>query len=119
MTFQVKRAYDRPDPKDGPRVLVDRLWPRGVRKEDAAIDLWAKEMAPSKDLREWFGHDPDKWDGFKDRYFKELRRNPSPWRALLEKARHGRVTLVYAAKDEDHNNAVALLEFLQDPPESE
>ena len=114
MDIRIKRVYDGVRPRDGCRVLVDRLWPRGIRKEDAAIDLWAKELAPSKDLREWFQHDPGKWDVFKDRYFKELRRNPSVWRALLERARQGRVTMVYAARDEDHNNAVALREFMLD-----
>jgi len=111
----LKRAYEEPGPQDGTRVLVDRLWPRGVSKKTAGIDLWLKGVAPSDGLRKWFGHDPDKWDAFKERYRKELaERNGEDLQELEEIARHGRVTLVFAAKDERFNNAVALKAYLQE-----
>jgi uncharacterized protein YeaO (DUF488 family) len=93
-------------------VLVDRIWPRGVSKKKAQIDHWLKEVAPSSDLRKWFGHDPEKWEGFKDRYFKELDSRPEVIESLLERVHRGRVTLVYGAKEELYNNAVALREYL-------
>jgi uncharacterized protein YeaO (DUF488 family) len=113
MSIRLKRAYDAPAANDGYRVLVDRLWPRGVSKEDLEIDLWLKEIAPSDDLRKWFGHDPEKWEEFKKRYFRELDDQTDQVKQLAEKANQGRVTLVFAAKDEEFNNAVALKEFLQ------
>lgn len=111
--IKVKRAYEEPAPEDGRRILVDRLWPRGLKKETLQLDGWLKEAAPSDDLRRWFDHDPDRWEGFKQRYGAELDDRPERWRPLLEAARQGDVTLVYAARDEEHNNAVALQAYLQ------
>jgi len=110
MQVAIKRAYDAPDPKDGYRVLVDRLWPSGIKKENAEIDLWLKEVAPSTKLRTWFGHDPAKWEEFKKKYEDELKDNET-WEELqiLAKAK-AKITLVYAAKDEEHNQAVVLAE---------
>ena len=113
MSIHLKRAYDAPATSDGYRVLVDRLWPRGISKEDIKIDLWLKEIAPSGDLRKWFGHDPEKWNEFKKRYFKELDDRPDVVKQLADKVNQGPVTLVFAAKDEEFNNAVAIKEFLQ------
>jgi uncharacterized protein YeaO (DUF488 family) len=113
MSIRLKRAYDAPAANDGYRVLVDRLWPRGISKEDLGIDLWLKEIAPSDDLRKWFGHDPEKWDEFRKRYFKELDDQTDEVKQLADQVKQGRVTLVFAAKDEEFNNAVALKEFLQ------
>lgn len=113
MSLCVKRVYDPAAPADGYRVLVDRLWPRGMKKEDAALDLWLKELAPSRELREWFGHEPTRWDGFRHRYAGELDAAAEHWRPLLTRARRGRVTLLHAARDEEHNNAVALKAYLE------
>jgi uncharacterized protein YeaO (DUF488 family) len=112
MSVRLKRAYEAPEPGDGFRILVDRLWPRGVSKDAARIDLWLKEVAPSTALRKWFGHDSDKWVEFRDRYFRELESNPEAIELLKAQVRRGKVTLVYGAKDEKHNDAVALKEFL-------
>lgn len=114
MDIRLKRAYDYAARSDGPRILVDRIWPRGVAKEDADIAHWLKGLAPSTELRKWFGHDPDRWSGFRDRYFKELKSDGAAedldlFRQILKE--HKRVTLVFAAKDTDHNNAVALRDF--------
>ncbi len=112
---KIKRIYDKPSDADGFRILVDRLWPRGMNKKEAKIELWLKEIAPGNDLRKWFGHDPEKWDEFKRRYFKELEALPGKEELLsviAERSRKGVVTLLYAAKDEHHNNAVALMEYL-------
>ena len=109
---KVKRAYERPAADDGVRVLIDRLWPRGVRKVDAAIDQWIKEIAPSTALRQWFGHDPARWEEFRRRYAAELREHPEQLARLRELARRGTITLVYAAHDELHNDAVVLRELL-------
>lgn len=109
----IKRAYEAASKADGARFLVDRLWPRGVKKEDLAIKAWVKDAAPSNELRQWYHHDVDQWDEFRRRYFAELKENPEAWEPLLEAAREGTVTLVYSAKNEDHNNAVALKEFLE------
>ena len=112
--IRTKRAYEQADPGDGVRILVDRMWPRGVSKEEAKIDVWLKEIAPSKELRKWFGHDPARWDEFSRHYAEEL----APVLPTLEKLlgfierQNERVTLVFAAKDEEHNNAVALTEML-------
>jgi uncharacterized protein YeaO (DUF488 family) len=112
MKIHLKRAYDSPSGSDGCRILVDRIWPRGVRKEEARIDLWIKDAAPSTVLRKWFAHDPVKWKEFKKRYFAELDNQASAVAELLKQANHGVVTLVYGAKDPKHNNAVALKEYL-------
>ena len=112
MQVALKRAYEAPEPGDGFRVLVDRLWPRGVSRDSAQIDLWLKEIAPSTALRKWFAHDVSKWAAFRDRYFRELDANPDAITQLMEHIRRGRVTLVYGAKDQEHNDAVALKEYL-------
>jgi len=113
MRIRLKRAYDDPARDDGSRVLVDRLWPRGVSREDAHLDEWMKEIAPTSDLRRWFGHDPDKWKEFKRKYFKELDDREELVRKLLDMAAERTLTLVYGAKDEEHNNAVALKKYLE------
>jgi uncharacterized protein YeaO (DUF488 family) len=105
---QIKRAYDPPAADDGIRVLVDRLWPRGLKRDEAGIDLWLKDVAPSADLRRWFGHDPARWSGFQDRYQAELA-GSTTLDKLLALVRSGkRVTLLYGARDTEHNNAIAL-----------
>jgi uncharacterized protein YeaO (DUF488 family) len=111
MGVTLKRAYETPARTDGKRILVDRLWPRGLAKSKAGIDLWLKEVAPSTELRRWFGHDPRKWPEFRKRYRAELRNNPAltELRAL---ARRGNITLVYAARDRLHNEAVVLKQIL-------
>lgn len=109
---RLKRAYEAPAAADGMRVLVDRLWPRGVRKTEAAIDEWAKDLAPSAPLRKWFGHEPDKWPEFRRRYAEELGRHGEALERLRTLARNGPITLVYAARDEAHNDAVVLREIL-------
>lgn len=111
--IKLKRAYDPPDEQDGFRVLVDRLWPRGVSKEEAHLDLWMKEIAPSTDLRKWFDHDPKKWDEFRRRYERELADKEDDLALLREKARDGVLTLVYGAKDTEHNQAVVLEGYLK------
>jgi uncharacterized protein YeaO (DUF488 family) len=108
----LKRAYDPPAPTDGMRVLVDRLWPRGVKKEAAAIDLWAKDLAPSTELRKWFGHDPERWVEFTRRYEAELAQHTERLDELRAHARRGRVTLIYAARDQEHNEAVIIRDAL-------
>ncbi len=110
--IKLKRAYEPPAAGDGVRILVDRLWPRGVSKDAAAIDLWLKEIAPSTKLRKWFGHDPRKWPRFRERYFAELDANLAAVEELRKAIRRGPVTLVYSAKDEEHNDAVVLREYL-------
>jgi len=106
--IRLKRAYDGPDAKDGRRILVDRLWPRGVSKADAAIDEWLKDLAPSTELRKWFGHDPGRWDEFQHRYARQIKAHPELLAHLRELARQGPVTLVYSAHDQLHNDAVVL-----------
>jgi uncharacterized protein YeaO (DUF488 family) len=113
MEISLKRAYEKPDRGDGYRVLVDRLWPRGIKKEQAYIDCWLRNIAPSGELRKWFGHDPEKWLEFKKRYFQELKVNPDPFNQLAEIVKSRQVTLVFGAKDREHNNAVALKEYLK------
>lgn len=110
--IKLKRAYDSAGSSDGTRILIDRLWPRGVRKADAAIDLWARDIAPSTSLRKWFGHDPARWDQFRRRYSNEIHRNRDRLRELRSLAQKGRITLVFAAHDEAHNDAVVLREIL-------
>jgi uncharacterized protein YeaO (DUF488 family) len=109
---EVKRAYEPAAKADGVRFLIDRLWPRGIKKADLHIDDWLKDVAPSNDLRRWFAHGPEKWSDFRRRYFAELDEHPESWLRIREAARHGRVTLVYSAHDTEHNNAVALKEYL-------
>ncbi|MGC4108034.1 MAG: DUF488 family protein [Thermomicrobiales bacterium] len=111
--IRIKRAYEAASTDDGTRVLVDRLWPRGVSKERIAIAAWAKDVAPSTALREWFGHDVTRWDSFCQRYEAELAANAAAWMPLLEDARAGTLTLVYGARDTEHNDAVVLRRFLQ------
>ena len=113
MTIGLKRVYDRPAESDGRRILVDRLWPRGIAKDDLQIDAWLKDLAPSTQLRKWFAHDPAKWDEFRKRYARELEQRSEALEELVEKARAGHVTLVFSAKDTEHNNAVALKDYLQ------
>lgn len=111
--IKVKRVYEEPAPDDGMRVLVDRLWPRGLSKESARVDLWLKSIAPSKDLRQWFAHDPEKWSQFKRRYFAELDHNEEAVEALVSCLhRNSTLSLLFAAKTMEHNNAVALKEYL-------
>lgn len=109
----IERAYTSGSAKDGQRFLVDRLWPRGIKKEALQVDGWIKDVAPSDKLRKWFGHDPDRWCEFSERYFAELDHNSKAWRPLLEAARKGDITLLYGAKDEEHNNAVVLRAYLE------
>jgi uncharacterized protein YeaO (DUF488 family) len=113
MTIDLKRVYDPPATSDGRRILVDRIWPRGITKADLQIDAWLKDLAPSTELRNWFGHDPAKWDEFRKRYAGELEQRSEALEELVEKARAGHVTLVFSAKDTEHNNAVALREHLE------
>jgi uncharacterized protein YeaO (DUF488 family) len=112
MKLKIKRVYEKPEKEDGRRILVDRLWPRGLTKEKASIDLWLKEIAPSTELRKWFAHDPGKWKEFQKKYHQELRENKEQVSILKEQLREGVVTLVYGAKDEEHNDALVLKEWL-------
>lgn len=112
MDVRIRRAYDGPKRGDGFRVLVDRVWPRGVRRDDLELDAWWKELAPSTELRQWFGHDPERWEEFKKRYFAELDERDEGVAPLLDRVREGRVTLLFGARDEEHNQAVALREYL-------
>ncbi|MER9901199.1 DUF488 family protein [Mesorhizobium sp. M0130] len=109
---RLKRAYERPAAGDGKRVLIDRLWPRGVKKTEAAIDHWVKDLAPSTELRKWFGHDPARWSEFRRRYAAEIQEHRGELDRLRELIREGTVTLVYSAHDETHNDAVVLREIL-------
>jgi uncharacterized protein YeaO (DUF488 family) len=111
--LRIKRVYAEPSQDDGERILVDRLWPRGLTKEKAKVDLWLKEIAPSTELRKWYGHDPEKWPEFKRKYLEELKGLSGPLAQLRQEAGRGRVTLLYGARDEEHNEAVVLLELLQ------
>ena len=110
---KLKRVYDPVSRTDGRRFLVERLWPRGLSKERLHLTAWLKEVGPSTELRKWFNHDPMKWSLFRTRYFRELDSRPESWRPILAAARLGMVTLVYSSHDEEHNNAVALKEYLQ------
>ncbi len=110
MKIRIKRVYEQPDKHDGRRILVDRLWPRGLTKEKASVDLWLKDIAPSTTLRKWFGHDPEKWMEFKERYLVELKNNSEQIRLLKQELDKGVVTLVYGTKDEEHNEAVVIQE---------
>jgi uncharacterized protein YeaO (DUF488 family) len=110
--IRIKRVYDPPGRGDSARFLVERLWPRGVKKAELDMDAWLKEAAPSTALRQWFGHEPAKWPQFRRRYFAELARRPEAWQAIREAARRGNVTLLYSARDEKHNNALALRDYV-------
>lgn len=111
--IQLKRVYEAPSKKDGTRVLVERLWPRGIRKEDLAMEDWRKDAGPSDALRKWFSHDAEKWDAFKKKYFAELDTRPDAWEPILKSATRRTVTLLYSSHDEEHNNAVALKQYLE------
>jgi uncharacterized protein YeaO (DUF488 family) len=113
MDVRVKRAYESPASSDGYRVLIDRLWPRGVRREGARLDEWARELAPSAELRRWFGHDPERFGEFRRRYTAELAGQEEKLRELRRRARSGTLTLVYGAHDKDHNDAVVLAGILR------
>lgn len=113
MIVHIKRVYEEPDPSDGKRILIDRLWPRGLTKEKAKVDLWLKEIAPTAELRKWFGHEPSKWTEFKKRYQEELQDNHETVNILLSEIKKGKVTLIYSAKDEKYNDAVELKKYLE------
>ena len=112
--LKTKRAYENAEASDGTRFLVDRLWPRGIEKEKLKMEAWLKDVAPSPELRKWFAHDPDKWQEFQKRYRAELRANPEAWKAILEAAKKGDVTLLYSARDTEHNSAILLKAFLEE-----
>lgn len=112
--LSVKRVYEAPGADDGARYLVERLWPRGMKNENLIMEAWLKEVAPSAELRRWFGHDPAKWDEFQRRYRAELEANPRAWKPLLKASRLGNVTLLYSARDTEHNNAIALKSYLEE-----
>ena len=111
--IRVKRVYEAPAPSDGTRFLVDHLWPRGLKKEAVKVQSWVKAVSPSNELRDWFGHEPAKWKEFQRRYFAELDKQPEAWQPLLEAAQEGDITLVFSARDTEHNNAVAFKEYLE------
>ena len=113
MNIKIKRVYEQPDKDDGVRILVDRLWPRGLTKDKASLDLWLKEIAPSTELRKWFGHDPDKWKSFRGRYETEIRHKDDLVKVLKQKIKEGTITLIYGARDEKHNEALVLKQFLE------
>jgi uncharacterized protein YeaO (DUF488 family) len=111
--INIKRVYEKKSLSDGYRVFIDRLWPRGIKKEEAQFDLWIKEIAPSDELRKWFSHDPEKWNEFKKKYLEELKSMKKEVQIIVEALqKHKTVTLVYGAKDEEHNNAVVLKEYM-------
>jgi uncharacterized protein YeaO (DUF488 family) len=112
--LQIKRVYEEAQAGDGVRFLVERLWPRGMKKETLKMKAWLKDVAPSPSLRKWFGHDPAKWQEFQKRYRAELEANPDAWRPLLEAAKDGNVTLLYSARDPEHNSALLLKSFLEE-----
>jgi len=109
----LKRVYDPVSRADGTRLLVDRLWPRGLAKAKVHVDAWLKDVSPSSELRKWFGHDPDKWDEFRKRYRRELDSRPDAWQPIVSATRRGPVTLVYSSHETEHNNAVALRKYLE------
>lgn len=111
--IETKRVYDEKTPTKGYRILVDRLWPRGLKKEEVKADLWLKDVAPSSELRKWFGHDPKKWQKFQKSYFQELNQKKQAIDLIARKAQKGKVILLYGAKDSDHNQAVALKEYVE------
>ena len=111
--IKLKRAYDEPSDKDGSRILVDRIWPRGISKDNIQIDDWLKDIAPSTKLRKWFGHDPEKWNEFKKRYFQELTNKQEIVDTIRNRMKNRHVTLVYSAKEQEFNNATALKEYIE------
>jgi uncharacterized protein YeaO (DUF488 family) len=111
--LKLKRAYEPVSRADGRRFLVERLWPRGLSKSKLSIDAWLKEVGPSTELRKWFGHDPAKWSSFRTKYFEELDSRPESWQPIVQAGRRGAVTLIYSSHDPQHNNAVALEEYLR------
>jgi uncharacterized protein YeaO (DUF488 family) len=111
--IKIKRIYDPPGAEDGFRILVDRLWPRGLSKEKAKVDLWLREISPSNELRKWYGHDPDKWTEFKKKYLEEIEEKKEEFDLLRKKAREGTVTFLFSSKEEELNNAAALKEFVE------
>lgn len=113
MPMKLKRVYEKPDPDDGIRFLVERLWPRGIAKTALPMEAWLKDAAPSDELRKWFAHDPAKWEEFQRKYFAELETRPESWQPILNSARKHAVTLLYSSRDEEHNNAVALHRFVE------
>ncbi len=113
MSILLKRVYETPSRSDGCRILVERLWPRGLSKQDAKIDLWTKDAAPSTELRRWFNHEPDKWTEFKRRYFEELRSRQESLRPIVERVQAGRVSFIFASRELRFNNAVALKEYVE------
>ena len=112
--IQVKRVYDPAASDDGTRLLVERLWPRGMKKEEATLDEWIKDVAPSTELRKWFSHDPVKWPEFQKRYRAELDKHPEAWQPILDAAKKGKVTLLFSSHDTEHNNVIALKKYLED-----
>jgi uncharacterized protein YeaO (DUF488 family) len=112
--LKIKRVYEPAETSDGVRFLVERLWPRGMKKEGLKMRAWLKEVAPSPSLRSWYGHDPAKWDGFQQRYRAELESDPEAWQPILEEVRRGDVTLLYSARDTEHNSARLLKSFLEE-----
>jgi uncharacterized protein YeaO (DUF488 family) len=112
--LKTKRVYEPAEPRDGIRYLVDRLWPRGIKKEELEMEAWLKDVAPRPALRKWFAHDATKWKEFQQRYRVELEANPDAWKSILETAKQGNVTLLYSARDTEHNRAVLLKEFLEE-----
>jgi uncharacterized protein YeaO (DUF488 family) len=112
--IKLKRVYDKEDSADGVRYLVERLWPRGIKKTSLHLDGWLKDVGPSTELRKWFSHDPEKWEQFKRKYFAELDRAPENCEPILQAARKGAVTLLYSSHDTEHNNAVALKEYIEE-----
>ena len=112
--IKIKRVYEGVEKSDGIRFFVERLWPRGIKKEDLKMKAWLKDVAPSSDLRKWFAHDPSKWPEFQTRYRAELESNPEAWQPILEAAKHGDVTLLYSARDPEHNSALLLKGFLEE-----
>jgi uncharacterized protein YeaO (DUF488 family) len=114
METKLKRIYEKPEKEDGFRILVDRLWPRGLTKEKANVDLWLKEIAPTTELRKWFNHEPEKWNDFKKKYVTELKSNKASVATLKEKINEGTVTILYGAKDEVHNEAQVILDYVKE-----
>jgi uncharacterized protein YeaO (DUF488 family) len=112
--LKLKRVYENSERSDGARFLVERLWPRGMKKAQLKLDAWLKDVAPSDSLRRWFGHDPLKWNEFQKKYRAELSDNPDAWKPILEAAKRGRVTLLYSSRDIEHNNALVLKSFLEE-----
>ena len=113
MPIKLKRAYEKADPEDGTRILIDRLWPRGLKKENAKLDSWLKDIAPSTELRKWYSHDPAKWTQFKERYWRELDAKPDTVSSLAQQSQKSTITLVFSSKEEKLNNAAALKQYIE------